>query len=157
MGWHFIWCTWCHERIYWWMHYVRRWHDPFSIIQAKAKYEKFRRVRSRWGQWLPPSYHLGKVIYRGARIRNLNNSFNQDNASSSIRLKKNGKTSSGQPIRHITIRYFFIKNRTREDELNIVYCPTKRMVADYFTKPLQGSLSLNYVIWSWVTPPQAHC
>ena len=27
-----------------------------------------------------------------------------------------------------------------KEELNIVYCPTNLMLADYFTKPLQGEL-----------------
>ena len=67
------------------------------------------------------------------------NELNQDNTSA-IRLEKNGKLSSGQQTRHINIRYFFIKDRVKEDNINIVYCPTERMVADYFTKPLQGSL-----------------
>ena len=65
--------------------------------------------------------------------------LNQDNTSA-IRLEKNGKMSSGQQTRHINIRYFFIKDRVKEDNINIVYCPTERMMADYFTKPLQGSL-----------------
>ena len=26
------------------------------------------------------------------------------------------------------------------DNIDIVHCPTERMIADYFTKPLQGSL-----------------
>ena len=40
----------------------------------------------------------------------------------------------------VNIRYFFIKDRIQEDDINIIYCPTGSMVADYFTKPLQGSL-----------------
>ena len=59
---------------------------------------------------------------------------------SGIRLEKNGKASSGKATRHINIRYFFIKDRIRDNKINITQCPTKIMVADYFTKPLQGSL-----------------
>ena len=33
---------------------------------------------------------------------------------------------------------FFTKDRVDKGELKIKYCPTYRMVADYFTKPLQG-------------------
>jgi len=67
------------------------------------------------------------------------NDFNQDNTSA-ISLEKNGIMSCGQQSRHINIRFFFIKDRIREDNINIVYCPTEIMVADYFTKPLQGAL-----------------
>ena len=62
----------------------------------------------------------------------------QDNQSS-ILLEKNGKSSSGKRTRQINIRYFFIKDRQDSGEVDIEYCPTEEMVADYFTKPLQGA------------------
>jgi hypothetical protein len=65
--------------------------------------------------------------------------LNQDNQST-IKLSKNGKSSSGKGTRHINIRYFFITDRIARKEVAIQYCPTKEMVADYFTKPLQGEL-----------------
>jgi hypothetical protein len=65
--------------------------------------------------------------------------LNQDNQSS-IKLSENGKASSGKGTRHIYIRYFFITDRIARKEVGIQYCPTKEMVADYFTKPLQGEL-----------------
>ena len=42
--------------------------------------------------------------------------------------------------RHIDIRYFFVTDRVKNGEMRIEYCPTTDMVADFFTKPLQGSL-----------------
>jgi hypothetical protein len=63
----------------------------------------------------------------------------QDNQSS-IRLGENGRASSGKRTRHINIRYVFITDRIGKKEVGIQYCPTKQMVADYFTKPLQGAL-----------------
>jgi hypothetical protein len=42
--------------------------------------------------------------------------------------------------RHINIRYFFISDWVKNKEMRIEYCPTKEMLADFFTKPLQGSL-----------------
>jgi hypothetical protein len=63
----------------------------------------------------------------------------QDNQST-MRLAENGKASSGKRTRHINIRYFFITDRIAKKEVAIQYCPTKQMVADYFTKALQGAL-----------------
>ena len=40
----------------------------------------------------------------------------------------------------INIPYFFVKDRVANGEVHIEYCPTKEMWADYFTKPLQGTL-----------------
>jgi hypothetical protein len=62
----------------------------------------------------------------------------QDNKSS-ILLEKNGKASSGKRTRHINIRFFFVADRVANGDLRIEHCPTEDMVADYFTKPLQGA------------------
>lgn len=62
----------------------------------------------------------------------------QDNQSAML-LEKNGRASSGKRTRHINIRYFFVKDRIDSGEVSVEYCPTKEMLADYFTKPLQGS------------------
>ena len=63
----------------------------------------------------------------------------EDNQST-MRLTQNGKLSSGQRTRHINIQYFFITDWIARNEVTIQYCPTNKMVADYFTKPLQGAL-----------------
>jgi hypothetical protein len=63
----------------------------------------------------------------------------QDNQSA-ILLEKNGRRSSSRRTRHINIRYFFVTDRIQAKELTVEYCPTGEMLADMFTKPLQGSL-----------------
>jgi hypothetical protein len=65
--------------------------------------------------------------------------FKQDNQSA-IRLEKNGRASCGQKSRHIKIRYFFMQDRFWSKGISVVYCPTNKMLANFFTKPLQGSL-----------------
>jgi len=62
----------------------------------------------------------------------------QDNMSAML-LKKNGKRSSGKQTRHIDIRYYFITDNTNRGTVRVAYCPTDDMIADFFTKPLQGS------------------
>ena len=42
-------------------------------------------------------------------------------------------------MRHINIQYFFITDRVNMKEISLHWCPTKEMVADFWTKPLQGS------------------
>ena len=61
----------------------------------------------------------------------------QDNKSS-ILLETNGKASSSKRTRHINIRYYFVTDRISNGEIDIIYCPKKEMIADFFTKPLQG-------------------
>ena len=67
----------------------------------------------------------------------------QDNKSS-ILLKTNGKASRGKRTKHINIRYFFITNRVKKGDVSVVWCPTGDMIADYATKPRQGSLSKKF-------------
>jgi hypothetical protein len=38
------------------------------------------------------------------------------------------------------VRYFFITDRIASKDVSVEYCPTGDMIADFFTKPLQGAL-----------------
>ena len=42
--------------------------------------------------------------------------------------------------RHIGVRYFFVKQYLEDGSMKMEHCPTKEMVADLLTKPLQGDL-----------------
>ena len=55
-------------------------------------------------------------------------------------MLKNGRNSCTGNSRHIHIRHFFVKDRIDKKEIRVEYCPTSIMLADFFTKPLQGAL-----------------
>ena len=67
----------------------------------------------------------------------------QDNKSA-ILLEKNGRKSSSKRTKHINMRYYFITDRIRNGELSVEHCPTQDMIADFFTKPLQGKLFFKF-------------
>jgi hypothetical protein len=50
-----------------------------------------------------------------------------------------GRSTSGR-TRHVSIRYFFVKDRIESKEIVLRYIGTEEMIADFFTKPLQGAL-----------------
>ena len=60
----------------------------------------------------------------------------QDNQSF-ILLERNRRASSSKRMRYINIRYFFIADRANMKEISLHWCPTKEMVADFWTKPLK--------------------
>jgi len=72
-------------------------------------------------------YEIGKLVLQ------------QDNEST-IKMLTNGRQSCGPKSRHIGIRYFWCTDRLKTMKAEIVHCPTAIMLADFFTKPLQGSL-----------------
>ena len=51
-------------------------------------------------------------------------------------LETKGLLSSSKRTKHINVRYFFIEDRIEKGDLSIEHCPTKDMLADFFTKPL---------------------
>ena len=61
----------------------------------------------------------------------------QDNKSAML-LETNGRGSSSKRTRHINVRYFFVKDRIGRGDISLEHCPTEGMIADFFTKPLQG-------------------
>jgi hypothetical protein len=78
-----------------------------------------------------------RYFLEGQGYKVTDNIVYQDNKSTML-LAKNGKASSGKRTKHINIRYFFVADRIKSNELTVEYCPTGDMTGDFFTKPLQG-------------------
>jgi hypothetical protein len=55
-----------------------------------------------------------------------------------MKLEINGKKSPGKRTRHFNIKYFFITDLIKRQEVKVEYCPTESMLADYMTKPQIG-------------------
>jgi hypothetical protein len=60
----------------------------------------------------------------------------QDNQST-IKLVEKGRSTS-ELTRHIELGYFWVTDLVKRGLVTIEYCPTADMVADLFTKPVQG-------------------
>ena len=86
------------------------------------------------------------------------NIFYQDNTSA-IKMLKNGKESCGSKSRHIHIRYFFTKDVLKREDMEIVHCNTDKMIADFYTKPLQGKhfYQLRNIIMGHSSLPVEEC
>jgi hypothetical protein len=113
-------------------------HCLFDIEETKAQYQKLNTKSSTEAELVGIDDVLPQALWTKydmeAQVYGLSTILNQDNQST-IKLSKHGKASSGKGTRHINIRYPIARK-----EVAIQYCPTKQIVADYFTKPLQGEL-----------------
>ena len=79
-----------------------------------------------------------RLFLEGQGFKVIDNVVHQDNQSAML-LTRNGKMSSGKNTQHIKIRYYFVTDHIARGKISLAYCPTDAMVADYFTKPLQGT------------------
>ena len=89
-----------------------------------------------WMEWQMQEYPESERT----KILGRKNVILQDNTSA-IQLERFGKRSSTKRTRHLSIRYFYCKSLMDDKVINAVtYFPTKELMADYLSKPLQGSL-----------------
>lgn len=74
----------------------------------------------------------------------------QDNEGAE-KMCENGKRSCSSKSRHISIKYFWVSDRVRQEKIDVRQCPTTKMLADFFTKPLEGGLFHQYrrIIMRW--------
>lgn len=83
---------------------------------------------------------LWTKLFMGAQGYDLDQNILYQDNKGAIQMENNGTKSSSKRTRHLNIRYFFIHDRIKKGDLSVEYCPTGDMVADFFTKPLQGEL-----------------
>ena len=55
-------------------------------------------------------------------------------------MADNGRDHCTGNCRYINIHHLFVNDRIYKGEIEATYCPTHLMIADYFTKPLQGKM-----------------
>jgi hypothetical protein len=59
-------------------------------------------------------------------------------------LEKKSRSSSSKRTKHIKIRYYYVADRVAKGDVNVVWCPTDQMIADFLTKPLQGKAFVEF-------------
>ena len=115
-----------------------------GVLMSKSRKQKLNTKSSTEGEIVGVSDYLPNMIWtkRFLQEQGINieeNILHQDNQSA-IKIERNGRRSSGQKTKHIDNRYFWIKDRIETEGIHVKYCSTEKMIADFFTKPLQGSL-----------------
>jgi hypothetical protein len=65
--------------------------------------------------------------------------------TSTIKLGRNGKESSGKRTRHFDMKYFYVTDLISRDEGKIEYCSTHEMLADYNTRQWLAGNSCYFV------------
>ena len=113
-----------------------------GVLNMKSTKQKLNLKSSTEAELITSSEVLPQILWtkyfledQGVEVRE---SVLYQDSTSTIQLERNGKASSRQRTKHINIEYFFIKDRVESGEITIIYCPTEDMIADFFTKPLQG-------------------
>jgi len=115
-----------------------------GVLNAKSAKQKLNKKSSTEAELVGASDYIPWTIrvkrfmkYQGYDIES--STFYQDNESA-IKLEENSRKSCGEKSRHIDIRYFFIKDVLKHEDIKIEHCRIDLMIADFFTKPLQGNL-----------------
>jgi KUP system potassium uptake protein len=115
-----------------------------GALYARSMKQKLNTTSTTESETVGASDCLGQTIWtmnflehQGVNVRR--NYYYQDNESA-MRLERNGIRSASKRSRHIDIRFFFIKDRIEKGDIHLLYCPTEDMLADFFTKPLQGKV-----------------
>ena len=62
-----------------------------------------------------------------------------EDSTSAVHTASKGKSVSHR-TRHTKVKYFFVKEFLDSGDFTLTHCPTKEMIADTLTKPLQGEL-----------------
>ena len=67
-----------------------------------------------------------------------------DNQSVLALLRANHAGVKG--TKHLKVRYFFIRQQMLSDKIELVWCQTKDILADIFTKPVTGQLFKDMIV-----------
>ena len=119
-----------------------------GTIMSKSTKQKINTKSSTESELIGASDSVPQIVWNNyfiaAQGYQINDTILYQDNTSAIAMETNGKLSSGKRTKHINIRYFFIQDRVKNGEISLKYCPTDQMLADYFTKPLQGAKFIEF-------------
>jgi hypothetical protein len=114
-----------------------------AVVFAKSSRQKLNSKSSAESELIALSDMTSQIIwtrdfltYQGYKMPPAQ--VQQDNQSTMAMIETGRSTA--ERTRHISARYFWVKDRITSGEIKIHYCPTEEMTADILTKPLQGAL-----------------
>ena len=126
-----------------------------GVLDQKASKQKMNTRSSTDCELVGTSEGLPKNIYfemfmeeQGYKLES--NVLAKDNESE-IKILKNGRDSCTSNMKHVAIKQFWSTDRIKNGNIEVVYCPTDEMIADYNTKPLMGKGFTNFrrAIMGW--------
>ena len=113
-----------------------------GVVHSKSSKQKLNTKSSTEAELVGVSeylpYHIWIVNFMKSQGYKMKKKTLYQENEIAIKMERNGRNSCTGNSRHVDICYFFVHDHVKTGEINVVYCPTKRMVADFFTKPLQG-------------------
>jgi hypothetical protein len=77
----------------------------------------------------------------------------QQDSTAAIAMENNYMSTS--MTKHIRVKYLFLRDLVLRKEVNVVYCPTAELLADFFTKPLDRVTFLYFRDQMMVVLPDA--
>ena len=113
-----------------------------GIVHHKSSKQKLNTKSSTESELVGASDYIGHSVWLKRFMKEQGYKFKdytlyQDNESA-IKLASNEFGSRSDKTRHIKVRYFFIKDVIKRERMNLRHCKTGEMIADFFTKPVQG-------------------
>ena len=119
-----------------------------GAIQAISKKQKVNTRSSTEAELVAVDDVLAQVLWtrnflRAQGFEVSDNIVYQDNKSTML-LANNGRASAGKRSRHLDIRYFFVTDYANKGDINIKFCPTDAMTADFMSKSLHGKKFLKF-------------
>ena len=125
-----------------------------GIIDQKSSKQRMNTRSSTEAEHVGTSEYLPKPIFfelfMEAQGYKPNITLAKDNESE-IRMLLNGKESCTANSKHVAIKYFWSTDRIKQGKMKVKYCRTEKMLADFMSKPLQGSLFQKFrnVLMGW--------
>ena len=123
------------------------WTDKLFTVDTKSKkleYEKAKIFHTLVGVDDIISKVLWTKLFIEAQGHKVTTNVIYRDNTSAMKLEANGKASSGKRTRHFNIKYFYITDLIERKEVQIKYCPSDAMLADYMTKPLVGTKFIHF-------------
>ena len=107
-----------------------------GAIQTKSSKQKINAKSSTEAELIGVSevlpYNIWMTNFLKAQGYELEENILMQDNMSAIKMEKNGRKSCTGNSRHIDVRYFFIKDRVNKNEIEVKYCPTQKMLVDFF-------------------------